>query len=359
MLLTIIIAFFSLIGLMILHEFGHFIVAKKYGVKVEEFGIGYPPRIFAKKIGETVYSLNLLPFGAFVRLPGEIEKRNEPNSFSKQPIKKRALIILGGVLAFWIIAAVIFSIVFNLGAPVAISDSENANIINPQVQIVGVAKDSPAEISGLMVGDTIKQLSFSGNVLAPEKTKQVQDFTLQYSGQEIELKIGRGKEIIETTIVPRVSPPQGEGAMGIALARVGIVKYPWYLTPWQGIVTTSNLTIGIINGYFNAIKNVFTGQPSGVQMTGPVGVFYMLAQAQEMGINYYLNFIAMISVYLAIFNLMPIPAVDGGKLLFLAIEAVRKKPVPEKVEANITAAFFMLLIILMIFVTINDISRIF
>lgn len=359
MLSTIIIAFFSLIGLMVLHEFGHFFVAKKYGVKVEEFGIGYPPRIFAKKIGETVYSLNLLPFGAFVRLPGEIGKTSEPNSFSNQPIRKRALIILGGVISFWIIAAVIFSIVFNLGAPVAVSDSDNSNLINPKVQIIAVAKDSPAEAAGLKVGDTIKELSFLNDLLVPDKTKQVQDFTSLYLGKEIKLKIERGDQVLGTTLVPRTSPPKGEGAMGIALARVGIVKYPWHLTPWQGIVATSNLTVGIINGYFNAIKNVFVGQPSGVQMTGPIGVFHMLSQAQEMGINYFLNFLAMISVYLAVFNLMPIPAVDGGKLLFLAIEAVRKKPVPEKIEANITAAFFMLLIVLMIFVTINDISRIF
>jgi regulator of sigma E protease len=122
MILTIFITFFSLIGLITLHELGHFLFAKKFGVKVEEFGIGYPPRLFGKKIGETVYSLNLLPFGAFIRLPGETEESDDAQSFSKQPIKKRVLIVLGGVLAFWVIAAIIFSIVFSLGAPVAVED---------------------------------------------------------------------------------------------------------------------------------------------------------------------------------------------------------------------------------------------
>ncbi len=117
MVITIIIAFFSLIGLVTLHEFGHFLFAKKFGVKVEEFGIGYPPRLFGKKIGETVYSLNLIPFGAFVRLPGEIGKKDDPESFSKQPIRKRILIVLGGVLSFWIIAVVIFAIVSVLSLP--------------------------------------------------------------------------------------------------------------------------------------------------------------------------------------------------------------------------------------------------
>ena len=359
MVITVIIAFFSLMGLIVLHEFGHFLFAKKFGVKVEEFGIGYPPRLFGKKIGETIYSLNLLPFGAFVRLPGEIEKKDSVDSFSKQPIGERILIVLGGVLSFWLIAAVIFTIVSGLGTPVAINDEASGNLIDPKVQIVGVAKDSPAQIAGLRVGDTIRGLSFSDIQLLPEKTKQIQDFTNNHLGKEVNLTIERGKEVFKTTLIPRVSPPQGEGSMGIALVRTAIKKYPLHLAPWQGIVTTGNLTIGIINGYFQAIRNVFIGEPSGVQMTGPVGVFQMLAQAQELGITYYLSFLAMISVYLAIFNLMPIPAVDGGKLVFLTIEAIRKKPIPEKIEQNITAVFFMLLIILMIFVTINDISRIF
>lgn len=359
MILTIFITFFSLIGLITLHELGHFLFAKKFGVKVEEFGIGYPPRLFGKKIGETVYSLNLLPFGAFVRLPGETEESDDAQSFSKQPIKKRVLIVLGGVLAFWVIAAIIFSIVFSLGAPVAVEDEANANLINPKVTIIAVAKDSPAQAAGLEVGDTIKELSFMDEQFSPDKTKQVQDFTNNYLGEEVNLTIERGKEVFSVSLIPRISPPQGEGPMGVALARTAIKKYPFYLAPWQGIVTTGKLTISIINGYAGAIKNVFIGKPSGVQMTGPVGVFQMLTQAQELGMIYFLNFLAMISVYLAIFNLMPIPAVDGGKLLFLTIEAVRKKPVPQKIEQNITAAFFMLLLILMVFVTINDISRIF
>ncbi len=359
MVITIIIAFFSLIGLITLHEFGHFLFAKKFGVKVEEFGIGYPPRLFSKKIGETIYSLNLIPFGAFVRLPGEIGKKDDPESFSRQPIRKRILIILGGVLSFWVIAAIIFAVVSALGAPVAIDDNTDGSLIEPKVQIVGVAKDSPAQIAGLRVGDTIKELSFLNVQLVPEKTKEIQDFTNNYLGKEINLTIERGKEVFKITLIPRVSPPQGQGAMGVALVRTAVKKYPLHLALWQGIVTTGNLTEGIVSGYLKAIKNVFVGEPSGIQMTGPVGVFQMLSQAQELGINYYLSFLAMISIYLAVFNLMPIPAVDGGKLMFLAIEAIRKKPVSEKVEQNITAVFFMLLIILMVFVTINDISRIF
>src|SRR4030042_3809021 len=158
MILTCLISFFSLIALVTLHEFGHFIVAKRFGVKGEEFGIGYPPKIFGKKIGETIYSLNLLPFGAFVRIPGEIGETDDPRGFSSQSILKRFLIIIGGVLSFWIVAAILFSIVLSLGTPVAIEDEIDSNLVNPRVQIAGLVADSPAGLSGLKPGDTIRKL---------------------------------------------------------------------------------------------------------------------------------------------------------------------------------------------------------
>jgi regulator of sigma E protease len=359
MVLTIIIAFFSLIGLMVLHELGHFFFAKRFGVKVEEFGVGYPPRIFGKKIGETIYSLNLLPFGAFVRLPGEIERSEQKGSFSQLPVSKRMLITLGGVISFWVIAAVLFSIVFNIGAPIAVEDGDNQGLINPKVQIVNLSSDSPAQLAGLKVGDVIREMASDGTILSTTKVREVQNFTNNHLGKEVALKIERENEVFEFSLVPRESPPQGEGAMGVALARTAIKKYPWYLAPWEGISATLNLTSAIVKGYGQAILNVIQKKPSGVQMTGPVGVLEMLNQAQKLGINYYLNFLGLISVYLAIFNILPIPAVDGGKMIFLGIEAVRKKPVPEAIEQRVTAAFFALLLILMVWVTINDIGRIF
>jgi regulator of sigma E protease len=145
--------------------------------------------------------------------------------------------------------------------------------------------------------------------------------------------------------------------MGIALARTAVKRYPWYSAPWQGVVNTWNLTIGIIGGYARMIGNVFSGKSLGVQLAGPVRiVFDILPQAQKLGASYFLNFLGMLAVYLAVFNIMPIPALDGGKLLFLGIEAVRKKPVSEKMEQNITIAFFVLLLALMLWVTIKDIS---
>jgi regulator of sigma E protease len=361
MIFTIIIAFFSLIGLVVLHELGHFVLAKKFGVRVEEFGIGYPPRLFGKKFGETLYSLNLLPFGAFIKIPGEIEKVEDKRSFSAQPVGKRALIAFGGVLSFWIMAAILFGIIFGLGTQVAVSDTDNHNLNDPKVQIAALAADSPAERAGIKAGDTIAslKLKMQNSKLKITKVKEVQEFTDLHKGEEIILTIERGKEVFDISLVPRVSPPAGEGAMGVALVRTAIKSYPWYLAPWQGISATANMTLAIAQGYYQAIANVVKGLPSGVQLMGPVGVLHLFTQASQLGINYYLQFVGMIAIYIALFNILPIPAVDGGKLLFLGIEALKRKPVNQKVEQNITTIFFTLLIILMIFVTIKDVIRIF
>ena len=369
MFLTILIVFASLMGLIILHEFGHFILAKIFGVKVEEFGIGYPPRLIGKRFGETLYSLNLLPFGAFVKIPGEIGKTDDKRSFSSQSVSKRILIVLGGVLSFWVISAILFSIVFTLGTRMAIEDTENFNLVSPKVQIAQIAPNSPAQIAGLEPGDAIEEFKIpykaepsgfrQNSKFKIERVKELQELTEKYKGQEITLTIKKGKEILDVTLVPRVSPPEGEGPMGVALVRTAIKSYPWWKSPWQGILATINMTGAIIQGYGRAIKNVISGGPSGVQMMGPVGVFHLFWQVSQLGINYFLQFLGMIAIYFALFNILPIPALDGGKLLFLGIEAIRKKPVSEKIEQNVTTAFFALLIALMILVTIKDISRLF
>lgn len=193
--MVILIVFISLIGLIVLHEFGHFAIAKKFGVRVEEFGIGYPPRIFGKKIGETLYSLNLLPFGAFVKIYGEEGGIESAHSFTGKPIWQRALIILGGVVSFWIISAILLSIVFGMGVPQAISDTTKA--VNPKVQIVAVASGSPAEEAGIKVGDTIKEFSIFNSQFSINKVKEIQELTEEYKGEAITLTIERGKEVFE------------------------------------------------------------------------------------------------------------------------------------------------------------------
>ena len=355
------IALISLISLLVLHELGHFVVAKRFGVKVEEFGIFLPPRLIGKKFGETIYSINLIPLGAFVKLQGEEKRIENSRSFSEKPIGQRALIILGGVVTFWIVSAILLSIVFAIGTPTSIGDDEQVPLDTVRVQIVGIAIDSPAEESGIKVGDTIKKITVDGQQLTISKVKEVQDFTDENKGKEVILTIQRGKEVFDTNLVPRVSPPEGEGAMGVSLARVVDKSYPLWQAPIKGIETTFNLTYAITVGWVKTIGSLIQGDglPKGVQMLGPVGIGSLIGQAAQIGINYFLQFIAIISIYLAIFNILPIPALDGGKLLFLGIEKIRKRPVNEKIEQNLTTAFFVLLIFVLIWVTIRDISRFF
>ncbi len=359
MLFTILVAIFTLIALMIIHEFGHFILAKKFGVKVEEFGIGLPPRIFGKKIGETIYSLNLIPFGAFVKIYGEEGGIESVYSFSDKPIWQRALITLGGVISFWLIGVVLLSIVFATGVPKAISDEVNSSLINPKVQIVAIVPNSPAQKAELKVGDIIKKLEISDEQVEIGKVKEVQEFTNLHKGEELVLIIERGKEIKEVSLIPRVSPPGGEGPIGISLVRTIIVNYPWWLAPVKGVEATFDTTVSIVKALALTISNAIQGLPTGAQLVGPVGIASLIGQAARMGVNYFLQFIALISIYLAIFNILPIPAVDGGRLLFLGIEKIKGSPINRKIEQNINAVFFTFLIVLMVLVTIKDIISFF
>ncbi|PIZ87109.1 MAG: RIP metalloprotease RseP [Candidatus Nealsonbacteria bacterium CG_4_10_14_0_2_um_filter_40_15] len=355
MFISIVIAIVSVVGLLTLHEFGHFIIAKRIGMKVEEFGVGYPPRLFGKKYGETLYSLNLLPFGAFVKIP-DVEGRE-----ITKPAWQRALVLLGGVVSFWIIAVVLLSIVFSVGAPQAISDTEEGPLLNPKVQILAVAPDSPVEKAGIKAGDAIKELKVQNEKINVNKVIDVQEFTDRHRGETVTLTIQRGKEIFEASLTPRVSPPEGEGAMGIALSRTAEKSYSGFQAIVKGVEATGSLTYAVILGWGNVLTNLVKGAglPKGVQFMGPIGIGSLITQAAQVGINYFLQFIAMIAVYLAIFNVLPIPALDGGKLLFLGIEKIKGSPINRKVEEGVTAFFFFSLIILMVWVTIKDIGRLF
>ncbi len=358
MILTLLIALLSLVALMIIHEFGHFIIAKKFGVKVEEFGIGYPPRIFGKKFGETLYSLNLIPLGAFVRIYGEEGGVDDYRSFAKLAIWKRVWIVLGGVLAFWIASAIIFSVVFLIGATVPIGDQDIAGFSNAQVKVIAVEGVSPASQAGILTGDRI--IEVNGRKIA--KIADFQKITQENKGNNIEIKIERqGLEII-LNLVPRALYPATQGPVGVSLERMATIveKSAWHQAPFRGIVYTGQITWQAILGIYKVFVDLFSGNgvPSGAELAGPVGITIFLARAVNYGFGFFLYFIGSISVFIALFNLFPIPALDGGKLLFLAIEKMIKRPVSLKIEQTLTVIFFFLLIAMSIFVTIKfDVPR--
>jgi len=362
MISTILLVFFSLIGLITIHELGHFLFARKFGVKVEEFGIFLPPRIWGKKIGQTLYSINWIPAGAFVKLQGEDSNdKSDPASFGSKPIWQRAIIIAAGVASFWLISVIILSFVSVLGAIEVVDD--NDPVQNAQVQIISVASDSPASAAGLKMGDIIKNAALmdGGQATRIDKVSQIQDFANNNKGKEIELIVSRANQDVGITLSPRLNPPAGQGAMGIALLRVAQKKYAWWQAIGNGFVATWNMTVSVFEGWGQIIGRLAKNQglPPGAQLVGPVGIMEMMARQAQMGISYFLQFVAMISVYLAVFNALPIPALDGGRLMFLAIEAIRHKPVSEKIEQTLTMVFFAALMIFAVIVTFQDIRRLF
>jgi regulator of sigma E protease len=353
MLLTIVV-FILILGLLIfVHEFGHFIVAKRKGLKVLEFGFGFPPRLFGIKRGETTYSINLIPIGGFVKILGEEGgAESDPRSFASQPIRTRALILAAGVLMNFLLAMVLLGIGFKIGLPQVI-DSTDGKVRDEKIQIVYVSKDSPAEKSGLTLGDQI--VSINGDKLDTVET--MQNKIKEKAGDEIKLEVKRGDKFLEIKITPRENPPEKEGALGVGLVKTGIVSYPLWQAIWKGIIVTISMIGTIFVAFYEIIKNLIVSKPVTAELAGPVGIAVITGQVTKMGFVYVLQFAAVLSINLGIINILPFPALDGGRILFLVIEKIRGKKVSQKVENLIHTIGFALLILLMIFVTFRDIFR--
>lgn len=363
MFLTIVVFILVISLLIFVHEFGHFITAKKAGLKVEEFGFGFPPRIFGLKKGETVYSLNLLPIGGFVKIYGEegrSDKEPEEESqraFYNKPVRTRALILAAGVTMNLILAAFLFSLGYWLGLPSAIDDQ----VVNPEakVQIVQVAPNSPADQAEIRAGDIVKQLAIDSEQLTINQVGQVQEFVSAHSGEEITMVIQRGEEILEKSLVPRVNPPAKEGPLGVALVRTAIVSYPWYRAIYEGLVGTGYLIWAVVAALGNLFWGLLTTGQLTEEVAGPVGIFVLTGQVVEYGFIYVLQFVITLSVVLAVINILPFPALDGGRLLFLAVEKIKGSPVNQKIERITHLVGLAVLILLMVVVTWRDIGRFF
>jgi len=369
MLLTIIV-FILILGLLIFaHELGHFISAKKAGVRVEEFGFGFPPRIFGFKKGETIYSLNLIPVGGFVKIFGEDPPSPEATeggrrskslrAFYNKPIWQRAIILVMGVIMNLFVAGILLSIVHGIGMPSIVDSGQEANYRNVQIQIVETAKNSPAEKAGIKIGDSILSLTYKSEKIEVNEIEDVQKFVAFHAGQEITMQIKRGNEILNLNIIPRVNPPKEEGALGIAMAKTGLISYPWYLAVLKGFETLGKMFVAMIGLFWLLIKNLILKGTMIGEVAGPVGIFSLTSQFVKLGWIYVLQFAAILSINLAILNALPFPALDGGRLLFLLIEKIKGKPIKFRTERVANTLGFAILIGLMIIVTLRDVIKLF
>jgi len=344
----------SLLGLGIiifLHELGHFIMARKHNVAVEEFGIGYPPRLFSFKKNGVVYSINAIPFGGFTKI---LEYGGE-NSFAAQPAGKRASILISGVLANLAVAFLIFTALFNVGMPVfALPLSYQEKAVS-QVVIQEVLENSPAFSAGLQKGDAILAIKHLDDYYSVTKIQDVQEKTAELEGEKIQLVVEREGNEVEIEVVLRDAEKAADGYLGVVLTEEGSLKYSALESPKQAIFLLGTLTQETITGLGKVLVNLFKeGNLEG--LSGPVGIMAVTTKGFQWGWNYGLYILGLISFGFAFFNLLPIPAVDGGRILFLAIEKIRQRPIAQKTELLINNICFSLLIILLFVVTIKDIN---
>ncbi len=358
MLTTII--FIAVISVLVfVHELGHFVFAKRAGMKVEEFGFGFPPRLFGITRGETTYSINWIPFGGFVRILGEDgEDRDNPRSFGSKAFWPRMKVILAGVAMNFFFAIFLLMIGNSVGLRKAVDEADLSRASELQVQIYQIAPDSPAQAVDIRILDEIKAFRLSNNtVVSIAQPKDVSEFVNQHKGEKVTVLLSRGGENLEKEVELRANPPAGQGPLGIAPILTGIYSYPWYDSIWRGVYDSVGLVISTVHGYGLLFKTLFFEGKLLADVSGPVGIANLTGQAARVGFNFLLQFMAMISVNLAVLNIIPFPALDGGRALLLIIEKIRGVALNKKVEGIINASGFALLLALMAFITIKDIGK--
>lgn len=357
MLFSIIIFILTLLVLVLIHEFGHFLVAKRFGIKVEEFGFGIPPRLFGKKFGETVYSINALPIGGFVRLLGEDSEDKVKNGrdFRAKGVGQRIAVVVAGVLMNLLLAWLIFYSVIAY---------QNFRIIYPTLEggvyIGFLEKSYPAEQAGIKVGDKILKVD-------DKEIKEFDDarnFIKEKKGQPVTLTLSDldGKNLHQIAVTPK-EVEKNEYLIGVGFSPIGIKQYQTFPQKlFSGITYSYDLTKLTFSGLQKTFHDLFFGNLKAVSqsVSGPVGLATIsndILSGGKAALPFYLWFVGVISLTLSIFNVLPIPALDGGRLLFLVIEAVTKKKVREDIERWVHQIGFAILLLLALLVTYSDISK--
>ena len=336
--------------LVLVHELGHFLTAKKAGIKIEEFGFGLPPRLVGKRVGETLYSLNLLPFGGFVRLSGEDEaSENTPSQrqFLFQSKKIRTVVLTAGVVANLAFGLVAFSTVYSVSGIPTLTD---------QVKVIDVFPNSPAAFT-LAAGDIITQVN-------QQEVTSISQFTQIINDKEdtpVTLTIQRNGEVKTVSLTPRSQPPEGEGPLGVVISQTEIIYPPLWQRPfvgaWYGLKEALFWGWATVLGLAHLFIDLFTRGALPQDIAGPVGIYQLTGFAAESGVLGLLNFTGILSINLAIINILPLPALDGGRLLFVFLEKLRGQPVNIKFERAAHVAGMVLLLSFIFAVTINDILR--
>lgn len=365
--LLLIIGLLLFVGLVVVHEFGHYVAARRNGVEVEEFGIGFPPRAkVLRKKKDTVFTLNWLPLGGFVKLKGEHDENDEPGSYGAATLWTKTKILLAGVGMNFLTAAVLFTILAFVGLPKAdlkslpfydkeqFTVASDTKIVSNQVY-VSVVPDSPAADAGLRSGDELIRVGES-EVTSAESLPEI---TENYRGKTVDVEYIRDDDTVVTQVT--LNQDRGnEGFLGVGPANAQTMRATWS-APIVGVATTYQFTEVSFRGLGYILQNLFAGQAStaGEAVGGPVATFKILSDTSSLGASQVLFVIALISVSLGVMNVLPIPALDGGRLFVTLVFRALKKPLKKDLEELIHGLGFAFLMGLILVITVVDVRRFF
>lgn len=345
--------------LVLIHELGHFLVAKKAGVKVDEFGMGYPPRAWTmyKDKDGTEYTLNWLPFGGFVRMYGEDGPDSDKASSAKgmaffdKPVGWRIAIVLAGVTINFLFGVIAFGAIYTkIGIPT----------VGEEVSIEIVSEGSPAEAAGIESGDVVLRID-------ENEIGSVEEFigaVSEKSGETVALEV-RDKGVVPVYVRTNEEIPQGEGAMGVMINDMTFKHYPLWQMPFRGMVVglqaAVNFGVMLVQALGEMLSGLVLRGDVPDEVAGPIGIAHLVQREGilDQGWLALLNFAAILSINLAIVNMLPFPALDGGRFLFLLYELVTARRIPPQVENISNVAGFALLLLLIVLISVRDVGRIF
>jgi regulator of sigma E protease len=364
---TILTFFIILLVLVIVHEFGHFIVAKLFKMRVDEFAFGFPPRLFSFKKGETEYSFNALPLGGYVRIFGEngeetASEEDLKRAFNRQKKYKQILVLVAGVAMNIFLAWILLSITYVLGTQTAENDRFTSEMLsNKKVLVSDVMKGAPAEAAGLQQLDQIVSVQTSTESLQVTSSDDLPNFVSRNQDSEITITYLRDGITQQAVMSPAAGIVQDKKIIGLSSGLIGEVRLPIIDAFIVGAQTTYQYTILTFQGFFDLIAKLFKGEgkEAAAALTGPVGIVGLVGDAQDSGLAALLGFTALISINLAVLNILPLPALDGGRIVFVLIETVIRRPLSFAFQNAVNGVSFILLLLLMVFITYKDIIKLF
>lgn len=365
--MTIVIFILVLVALIVVHELGHFFAAKWAGMRVDEFGIGYPPKAWTFwRHNGTDYTLNWLPFGGFVKIFGEDESAAggtaAADSFVAKPRIVQALVLVAGIAMNIAFAWVLLSVTLAIGLPRGLTDAEIPRAADATLAVARVVEGSPAADAGLKAGDVLQSASYDDVSFTGPDAEAFTVFIANSHGEPVRISALRDNKPIILTAKPEtlVVPADPDRlALGIGIAVIGTIQVPWWQAPIDGALLTWSATQQVAVGLIHFFGGLVTFTADLSQVSGPIGIAGAVGTASDTGIAALLSLMAIISINLALINVLPVPALDGGRLLFVVIEAITRKPIPAGVANALNTGGFALLILLMLVVTASDLWKAF